>query len=93
MKVEVRIPAMLRRLTGDARVVTVPGATVGEVIENLEQEYGGIRAELITDDGSIHRYVNIYLNDEDIRFLKQLDTPISAGDTISILPAVAGGRP
>ncbi len=84
---------MLRRLTDGAQVVTVPGATVGEVIENLEQEYGGIRAELITDDGSIHRYVNIYLNDEDIRFLEKLDTPISVGDTISILPAVAGGRP
>lgn len=91
MEVEVRIPAMLRRLTGEAGVVKVDGGTVGEVINNLETHYAGIRNELLAGDGSIHRFVNIYLNDEDIRFLSGLDTPIGDGDTVSILPAVAGG--
>lgn len=91
MQVEVRIPAMLRRLTGDAGVVNVEAATVGEAIDWLESRHSGIKGELLSDDNRIHRYVNIYLNDEDIRFLDSLDTVISEGDVISILPAVAGG--
>lgn len=91
MEIEVRIPAMLRRLTGNARVVKVAGGTIGEVLNNLEAEHAGIRQELIADDGKIHRFVNIYLNDEDIRFINGLDTAISESDVISILPAVAGG--
>lgn len=91
MELEVRIPAMLRRLTGEARAVKVNGGTIGEVINNLDSLHAGIRNELLADDGSIHRFVNIYLNDEDIRFLNGLDTPIGDGDTVSILPAVAGG--
>ncbi len=91
--IEVRIPSMLRRLTGDAASVSAAGATVGEVIDNLEAEYAGIRSELLTEDNQIHRFVNIYLNDEDVRFLDKLDTAVSPGDVISILPAVAGGLP
>jgi MoaD family protein len=92
MEVEVRIPSMLRRLTGGAKTVTAKGQTVGEVIDDLEADYAGIKAELLSDDGQIHRFVNIYLNDEDIRFIGKLETPISEGDVISILPAVAGGK-
>jgi MoaD family protein len=91
MQVEVRIPAMLRRLTDGAQAVTVSGETVRQVLDDLEERHQGILSELIADDGSIHRFVNIYLNDEDIRFLDKLDTEIKPGDTISILPAVAGG--
>ncbi|MEK7817068.1 MAG: MoaD/ThiS family protein, partial [Actinomycetota bacterium] len=87
MELEVRIPAMLRRLTGEARAVKVSGGTIGEVINNLDSLHAGIRNELLAGDGSIHRFVNIYLNDEDIRFLSGLDTPIGDGDTVSILPA------
>ena len=89
--IEVRIPSMLRRLTGDAATVNAAGATVCDVIDNLEAEYAGIRSELLTEDRQIHRFVNIYLNDEDVRFLDKLDTAVSPGDVISILPAVAGG--
>jgi molybdopterin synthase sulfur carrier subunit len=91
VEVEVRIPAMLRKLTGGDAAVTAEGDTVGEVIDFLDGRYAGIRAELIADDGQIHRFVNIYLNDEDIRFIEKLETVITEGDTLSILPAVAGG--
>lgn len=92
MQVEVHIPAMLRKMTGGAGAVEAEADTVGEAIDYLEERYAGIRAELIGDDGKIHRFVNIYLNDEDIRFIEKLETVISEGDTISILPAVAGGH-
>lgn len=92
MEVEVRIPAMLRRLAGDASSVVVEGSTVGEIIDNLETMHEGFKSELLTDDCQIHRFVNIYLNDEDIRFIEKLQTAVHEGDVISILPAVAGGR-
>jgi molybdopterin synthase sulfur carrier subunit len=82
---------MLRRLTSDSATVEVAGATVGEVIDNLEAAHAGLKAELLAADGQIHRFVNIYLNDDDVRFIDKLDTPVSDKDVISILPAVAGG--
>ncbi len=90
-KVTVRIPAQLRRLADGEPRVEVEGETVAEVIGRLEERYQGIHSELVSEDGEIHRYVNIYLNDEDIRFLDMLETRVTGGDVISILPAVAGG--
>jgi molybdopterin synthase sulfur carrier subunit len=91
VRVEVRIPAMLRKMTGGAATITAEGDSVGEVIDYLEDHYPGIKSEIISGDGKIHRFVNLYLNDEDIRFINKLDTTISEGDLLSILPAVAGG--
>jgi molybdopterin synthase sulfur carrier subunit len=90
MSIEVKVTANLQKLVGGQRSVQGKGASVGEILDDLEQRYPGFK-ELIVTDGQIHRFVNIYLNDEDIRFLEQLDTPLAEGDTLSILPALAGG--
>lgn len=90
MAIEVRITASLQKLVNGQRSVLASGATVSECLDQLEDHYPGIKAQLLTD-GELHRFVNIYRNDEDIRFLKQLETPVNDGDTISILPALAGG--
>jgi MoaD family protein len=92
MTVEVRVTANLRTLVGGARAVQGEGDTVRELLDHLEGRYPGFTQPLVTD-GQLHRFVNIYLNDEDIRFLGQLDTPIKEGDVLSILPALAGGAP
>ena len=91
MAVEVRIPTILRKHTGGARAVEAKGATVREVIEQLESNHPGLRAAILADGGEIHRFINIYLNDEDVRFSGALETPVEDGDVMSILPAVAGG--
>jgi MoaD family protein len=91
MAVEVRIPTILRKHTGGAKAVEAKGATVREVLDHLEEQYAGLRASVLTDNGDIHRFINMYLNDEDIRFLGSLETPVADGDVLSILPAVAGG--
>ncbi|RMH38880.1 MAG: MoaD/ThiS family protein [Deltaproteobacteria bacterium] len=88
----VRIPTPLRKLTGGADKVQVAGSNIGEVIAALETSYPGIKARICDDDGNVRRFVNIFANDEDIRFLQNLDTPVSDGDEISIVPAIAGGR-
>jgi MoaD family protein len=90
MAVEVRIPTILRKHTGGAKAVEAKGATVREVLDYLDEQYPGLRAAVVTD-GEIHRFINMYLNDEDIRFLGSLETPVADGDVLSILPAVAGG--
>ena len=90
MAIEVRITASLQKLVNGQRSVSASGATVSECLDQLEDHYPGIKAQLLTD-GELHRFVNIYRNDEDIRFLEQLETPVNDGDTISILPALAGG--
>lgn len=87
----VRIPTLLRSYTQDKDQVTVAGRTVSEVLESLERSYPGITSKLLDDKGSVRRYVNIFHNDEDIRFLKELETPVSDSDKISIIPAIAGG--
>lgn len=91
MTVEVQIPAVLKKITGGAKSVQGDGQTVRELLENLDQSYPGIRQQLTGEDGQLHRFVNIYLNDEDIRFLQQMDTQLKDGDVVSILPAIAGG--
>lgn len=92
MNVQILVPQILRQLTGGAKTVVSQGRTVREVLDTLEKSYPGIRDRLL-DGKDLHRFVNIYRNDEDIRFLKHLDTEVQDGDVISILPAVAGGDP
>ena len=90
MAVTVRIPTPLRTLTGGADEVPADGATVAEVIDNLEANHPGMK-ERLCDDKGVRRFVNLYANDEDIRFLDNLETALKDGDTLSIVPAIAGG--
>jgi sulfur-carrier protein len=90
MAVTVSIPTILRTHTGGEKSVEASGATVSEVITDLDARHGGIAARLVKD-GSLHRFVNIYVNDEDVRFAGGLDAPVADGDSVTILPAVAGG--
>lgn len=90
MAVTVRIPTPLRTLTGGADEVQIEGATVKALIDNLEAAHPGIK-ERLCDDKGVRRFVNIYANEEDIRFLDNLDTELKAGDSVSIVPAIAGG--
>jgi sulfur-carrier protein len=89
--VEIRLPTVLRSHAGGRPTVSVDGSTIGEVLVNLVAANPGMSGQVLTDDGSLHRFVNVYLNDDDVRYLDLLDTKVSDGDTISILPAVAGG--
>ena len=90
MAIEVRIPTILRTYTDGERVVDGSGATVAELIDQLEVDHAGIKDRLI-DGAEVRRFVNVYVNDEDIRFTGGLTTPVGDGDTVVILPAVAGG--
>jgi molybdopterin converting factor small subunit len=87
----VNLPTVLRSHAGGAKAVSVEGSTVGEVLAALGGEYPGISGQVIDSDGSLHKFVNVYLNDDDVRYLSSLDTPVTDSDEISILPAVAGG--
>ena len=88
----VRLPTILRSHAGGERAVDAEGATLRELLEDLETRYPGITEMVLTDDGALHRFVNVYVNDEDVRYLGSLETEVRSGDTVSILPAVAGGR-
>lgn len=92
MSVKVRIPSPLRNYTNGADVVETTGSSVGEVLGSLKSKAAGIETRLFKAEGQLNRFVNIYVNDEDIRFLKNLETPVKEGDEISIVPAIAGGR-
>jgi molybdopterin synthase sulfur carrier subunit len=87
----IRIPTPLRKLTNGKEEVSVSGATIGAVIVGLEAQFPGIKERICDDQGQIRRFVNIFANDEDIRFLKNLETPVKDSDEISIVPAIAGG--
>ena len=87
----VRIPTPLRKLTNNDDVVEVNAATVGDAIAELEARYSGIKERLLDDAGEVRRFVNVYVNEEDIRFLENQKTPLKDGDEISIIPAIAGG--
>jgi sulfur-carrier protein len=91
MAIEVRIPTILRTYTAGAKAVQGDGDTIGELLAELDTRYPGIRNRLITDEGGLHRFVNVYVNDEDVRFLGALEARVGTGDTVTILPAVAGG--
>lgn len=88
----IRIPTPLRNLTGNAPEVTVEAATVGDALSALEAEHNGIKARICDEAGNVRRFVNVFVNDEDIRFLDNLNTPLKDGDSLSIIPAIAGGR-
>ncbi len=90
MSITVNIPTILRPLTGNQKRVEVAGASVLEAIEQMEQQYAGIKTKLLSD-GQVHRFINIYVNDDDIRFSSGLATPLLDGDSLTILPSVAGG--
>ena len=87
----VRIPTVLRPATGGATVVTVEGATIGEVLDSLTSAYPSIRGQLLNEDGTLHRFLNVYVNDDDVRYLGGVDAPVAEDDEITLLPAVAGG--
>jgi molybdopterin converting factor small subunit len=87
----IRIPTSLRKLTGGKEEVAATGATVGDVIADLERQYPGLKARICDDSGALRRFVNVFVRDEDIRFLKNLETPVGASDELSIVPAIAGG--
>ncbi len=91
MSVSVRIPTPLRKLTGGADEVAIEGANIGEVIENLEAAHPGLKERLCDEAGEIRRFVNVYVNDEDVRFMDGRGTALKDGDEVSIVPAIAGG--
>jgi molybdopterin synthase sulfur carrier subunit len=91
MSVTVRVPTTLRTLTGGASEVSVDGATVGQVLQSLEGAHPGFAERLLDDAGGLRRFVNVFVADDDVRFLDGLDTPVPDGETVSIIPAVAGG--
>jgi len=89
--IEVEIPTALRPQVGDQENVSVEGGTVGELLGKLNADYPEFGAKLFKAEGELNRFVNIYVNDEDIRFLENLDTPVKEGDDVAIVPAIAGG--
>lgn len=89
--VNVRIPTVLRPMAGGNSSVELTGSTVGEVVGELVGVYPGLKENLVDDAGAVRKFVNVYLNDEDIRFLEKLETAVADGDEVAILPAVAGG--
>lgn len=92
MAIKVRIPTPLQKLTNNLGEVTVTGATIKEILDSLESQYAGIKSRVYDESGSLRRFINFYVNDEDIRFLDGEKTPVKDGDEISIVPAIAGGR-
>ena len=91
MAVTVRIPTQLRQLSGGANEVAVEPGTVGEIVKQLEAQHNGFAERLLDEQGNLRRFVNVFVADEDVRFLNGLDTPVPDGETVSIVPAVAGG--
>ena len=91
MPVKIRIPSPLRSYTNGADVIETTGSSINEVLNNLKDKASGIETRLFKGPNQLNRFVNVYLNDEDIRFLKNLDTPVKEGDEVSIVPAIAGG--
>ena len=91
MAIEVRIPTILRTYTDGEKAVQGSGSTLTALLDDLDSRHSGLRGRLVTEDGALHRFVNVYVNDEDVRFLGGLETKISDGDSVTVLPAVAGG--
>jgi molybdopterin synthase sulfur carrier subunit len=91
MAIEVRIPTILRTYTDGAKAVEGSGTTLDALLQDLDSRHKGLRERLVTTEGGLHRFVNVYVNDEDVRFLGSLDTPLKDGDAVTVLPAVAGG--
>lgn len=92
MSVTVRIPTPLQKLVGDQSEVQAEGSTLRDVVENLASQNAEFKTRLLDDQGELRRFVNVYVNEEDVRFLQKLDTPLKDGDEVSIVPAIAGGN-
>jgi sulfur-carrier protein len=92
MAVTVKLPTILRKHAGGEAKIDAEGATLRELLDNLESSYQGITKNVLADDGGLHRFINVYVNDEDVRYLGSLETELNEGDTVSLLPAVAGGQ-
>lgn len=90
--VQVRVPTPLRKYTGGSGAVEADGSTVAALVNDLDKRYPGLKERICDESGQVRRFVNIFVNGEDIRFLQQLDTALKAGDELSIVPAIAGGR-
>jgi molybdopterin synthase sulfur carrier subunit len=91
MAILVRIPTPLRKLTDNQEIVQVEGSTVREIIDHLERTYPGLKERICDEKDNIRRFVNVFVNDEDVRFLQDAETPVRVGDEVSIVPAIAGG--
>jgi len=91
IEVEVRLPTVLRQNAGGQASVKANGETVGDIFDDLLRQFPLLKGQLVNDDGSMHKFINVYKNDDDVRYLDKLDTAVGADDVISILPAVAGG--
>jgi sulfur-carrier protein len=91
MPAQVRIPSPLRKLTNEQELVPAEGATIGDILDNLNASFPGLFERICDEKGNVRRFVNIFVNDEDIRFLQEKATPVKEGDEISIVPAIAGG--
>jgi sulfur-carrier protein len=91
MSVTVKLPTILRKFSDNEARVGADGTTLAEVLKDLESRYPGITKNVVSDDGGLHRFINVYVNDEDVRYLGSLETAVADGDVVSILPAVAGG--
>jgi molybdopterin synthase sulfur carrier subunit len=91
MSTNIRIPTPLRKLTGENELVQAEGSTVGEILQSLDTNFPGLKDRICDEQGNVRRFVNVYLNDEDIRFLEDKATAVKDGDEISIVPAIAGG--
>ncbi|MGH9071497.1 MAG: MoaD/ThiS family protein [Acidimicrobiales bacterium] len=92
VEVEVRLPTVLRPHAGGSSAVRAHGATIGELLGDLTTTFPGMAGQVLTSEGALHRFVNVYVNDDDVRYLDKLDTKLSGDDVVSILPAVAGGE-
>ena len=92
MSVTVRIPTPLQKLVGDKSEVQADGVTLRDVVSNLAEQNAEFKTRLLDDQGELRRFVNVYVNEEDVRFLQKLDTPLKDGDEVSIVPAIAGGK-
>ena len=91
MPVEIRLPTILRQHAGGQATVKANGGTLTEVFEDLVRQFPNLAGKVVTDDGALHKFVNVYVNDDDVRYLDKLDTKVEGSDVVSILPAVAGG--
>ena len=91
MSVEVKIPTVFRKFTKNEATVELQPGTIADLIDQLDSRYPGLKEQLLADDGQLHRFVNVYVNDEDARYLDKLDTNVAEGDKVSLLPSVAGG--
>jgi MoaD family protein len=89
---DVRLPTVLRKHAGGQATVQANGDTLGDAVGDLVRQFPGLAGQVVTEDGTLHRFVNVYVNDDDVRYLQKLDTKLTEGDVISILPAVAGGQ-